>query len=35
MGAKKKGGKKKKEKKEENPLANLSLEEQVNARTTE
>lgn len=36
MGAKKKGGgKKKKEKKEDNPLANLSLEEQVNARTIE
>jgi hypothetical protein len=37
MGAKKKaGGKKKKgDKKEDNPLANLSLEEQVNARTIE
>ena len=32
---KKGGGKKKKEKKAENPLANLSLEEQVNARTIE
>ena len=34
MGGKKKGGKKK-EKKEENSLANLSIEEQVNARTIE
>jgi vacuolar-type H+-ATPase subunit I/STV1 len=36
MGAKKKGGgKKKKENKEDNPLANLSIEEQVSARTIE
>lgn len=35
MGGKKGGGKKKKEKKVDNPLANLTLEEQVNARTIE
>jgi len=35
MGAKKAGKKKAKAKKEDNPLANLSLEEQLNARTIE
>lgn len=35
MGAKKKGGKKAKKGADDNPLANLSIEEQVNARTVE
>ena len=35
MGGKKKGGKKAKKGAEDNPLANLSIEEQVNARTVE